>query len=129
MAAGSDLTSQAIAPGSLPYGDRGPLEQGLSAAMAGGGAPAGGSTAGAPAMGPAVPPEGALGSLLSGAVKPSGVPLTDGLSVGPGSSPVDSGALLGDRATKLRAIATQASSPLLRKMAIDELRRMARGIV
>lgn len=127
MPAGSELTSAAIAPGSTDYGDRQKLEGSLSAIVGqqGGGAasaPGGGSP------GPVVP-EDALGALMSGQISPGGdLPLTDGLSVGPGAGPAaqQEDPLLGDRANRLRMIASQAASPQLRALARSELKRMTR---
>lgn len=122
--AGSERTSAAIAPGSTEYGSRGGLEAGLSQTMGmGGGAPSGGG--GAPGMAP--PPENALGALMSGAVSGGSAPLTDGISFGPGAGPPQAqDPMLGDRANRLRLIATQAASPQLRAIARAELRRMSR---
>lgn len=128
MPAGSELTSAAIAPGSTEYGDRQKLEGSLSAIVGqgGGGAPAPGGGGGAP--GPIVP-EDALGALMGGQVSPGGdMPLTDGLSVGPGAGPAaqQEDPLLGDRANRLRMIASEAASPQLRALARSELKRMTR---
>jgi len=124
MPAGSELTSDAIAPGSMAYGDRGPLEQGLSSAMGGGG---GAPQGGAPAPTALPTPENPLGALLSGQVGGGDTPITDGLSVGPGANPVTApDQMLGDRASRLRMIATEAASPQMRELARSMLRRMAR---
>lgn len=127
MAAGTDLTQQAVAPGSVPYGDKGPLLQGISGALgaAGGG---GGQPGTAPAP-PAPRMDNPLQAMLNGSVSPQGgLPISDGLSVGPGAGPVPAGPdpMLGDRANRLRAIAQQASSPQLRAIARNALRAMAR---
>lgn len=127
MAAGSSLTGKAIAPGSTEYGQRQNLESGLAQVMSAGA----GGQAGAPTTTPAprVPsssnPLAALaGGLLSG--NPN-EPVTAGMSVGPGDGPaMTMDPMLGDRANRLRAIATQAASPTLRAMARSELRRMVR---
>ena len=124
MPAGSELTSQAIAPGSTAYGDRQSLEAGLASAMGGGG---GGGPAGGGPTSVAPPQEDALGAMLSGAVGTGSAPFTDGLSFGPGAGPPQAqDPMLGDRANRLRLIATQAASPQLRAIARAELRRMAR---
>lgn len=120
--------SRAITPGSIPYGDRQTLESNLPQALSaaeqqsggGGGASAGGM--------PLVIPEDPLGALLSGevAVDPN-EPSTSGLSVGPGPGPAQApDVMLGSRAEKLRRLASESSSPLIRNAARNELRRMSR---
>ena len=127
MAAGSELTSNAIAPGSTQYGDRQNLEAGLSQIMSG----AGGGSAGAPTTTPAPRVPGSsnpLAALASGVVSGNpNSPVTAGMSVGPGPGPaVGMDPMMGDRANRLRALATQAASPALRALARAELRRMVR---
>lgn len=112
----------AIEPGSTEFGDRQTLEQGL---QAGGGAPT--APPSAPTGTPGVTiPEDPLGALTSGEVKgqADGM-ITDGLSVGAGTGPPNAPAqMLGDRATRLRQLAMEASSPYVRAAARQELRRM-----
>lgn len=102
------------------------MEQGISDVMAGGeGAPDGG---GAPSS-PALPDRGnPLSDMLSGAVKPNNMgPISDGLPHGPGEGPATSpGAFDNDLGSKLQMVARHASSPVLRRLAIDRLRRMYR---
>lgn len=120
---------RAIEPGSVAQGDRAALEQGLSQVL--GQAPQGGGGDAPAGPGPLAIPEDPLGALLSGEVSGEpGVPVTDGLSVGPGQGPAQSqDIMMGDRASKLRMLATEASSPNIRAAARDELRRMARTAV
>jgi len=121
MAATPSDLSAAIQPGSIPQGQRAPLEAGLAQAVGQSQAPQPTAAAGAVA-----PPSGGmndpLAALLSGSVKPGGAssPLTDGLSVGPGVTP--SGDVQDPRVVKLQEIATQASSPVLRAFARNGLR-------
>lgn len=128
MGAGSDLTSRAIAPGSTEYGERGSLEAGLSSAMSGGGGGTGAAGSGSVAA-PVPSANDPLGALASGLVVPGGdmPPITDGLSVGPGAGPATMDPMLGDRAERLRMLATNAKSPLLRNYARIALRRILRG--
>jgi len=118
-ASASDLVGS-IEPGSIPQGDRAGLEQGL-AGLGGGGA---GSSA--VAAGAAAAPTGGndpISALLSGDVDPGGQgPITDGLSVGPGDGPATEPQ--SPQIIRLQQIATQASSPLLRSAARNELRRI-----
>ena len=122
-----DLAS-GIEAGSTEYGDRQVLEAGLATLPSGtqGGAPA---PVGAPAgggSGPLAGPVDPLGALATGTINPNeqGL-LTDGLSVGPGTMPPGTGA---DDPVKvrLREIATEARSPVLRALARNELRRLTR---
>jgi hypothetical protein len=115
---------EAIEPGSLEQGTRGPTED-LLAGLGGG------ATAAGPAgPGGAVPPAGAdpLGALMGGGVvPPGGDVLTDGLDVGPGFSPAAARAALPDDVTqRLRLISEMASTPHLRFLAKEMLRRRVR---
>lgn len=126
MAAGVEKTRAAISPGSTEYGERGALEANLGAAMGGGAGPAAGG-GGAPRSirPPATDP---LGALLSGAIKAPSAALTDGLSVGPGAGPANAGdPMLSDYAERLRVVALQAASPMLREAARRRLARMTKG--
>lgn len=119
---------KAIEPGSTEFGDRAGLEQGLVAANQA----AGGGPAGVAPPTTAVPSGGnAISDMLSGAIKTdSGLPLTDGLGVGPGQGPASqqtAGPLDSDLATKLKMLASQASSPALRLLALNQLKRIHRG--
>ena len=109
--------SKAIQPGSTESGQRQVLEQGLAELGAGA------SQAPAPQGGGSLPsPGNPLQSLLSGEVNPGGdVPLTDGLSVGPGLGG-DQGAP-DSRKERLKLLAQHAESPTLRAGAIAALRR------
>lgn len=124
-------TINSIQPGSIPHGERGGLEAGLQEVLGG---QAGGASGGGGGVAPASPlpsPNDPLGALLGGQVPgDANLPVTDGLSVGAGAAPIsEADPMLSDRASKLRAIATEASSPMLRAAARGELRRMARGLV
>ncbi len=117
--------AKAIEPGSTESGDRQTLEAGLAQLSGGGGAPA---PTGPPEGGGLTVPENPLGALTSGEVPgdEEGF-VTDGLSVGAGTGPAGApDVMMGDRATRLRQLATEASSPQVRAAARSELRRMTR---
>jgi hypothetical protein len=128
MAANSKLVSGSIEPGSIPYGERGQLQDNISSVMSGasGGQQGGG---GAPAGGGAPPPLPSTGdpmaSLLGGAVAGDDLPVTDGLSIGPGAGAPTNDPMLGTKAQKYRSLATEASSPAVRALARQALRKMA----
>lgn len=107
MPAGIDKTQKAIEPGSTPYGERGNLEANISQGMSPGAAP------GAPGVSPpgvgAPTPTDPIGALLSGEIKGDNLPVTEGLSVGPGSGPPEQDPMMSTRAQKLRMIATEAA--------------------
>jgi len=117
--------ARSIEPGSIPHGDRQTLESNLPAALsqqeqaAGPVAPNGGSLA---------IPEDPVGALLSGEIAGDpNEPTTAGLSVGPGDGPAEQpDVMLGNRAERLRQLATESTSPILKDAARNELRRMAR---
>jgi len=120
--------AKAIEPGSTQYGDRATLEQGLAGTSGGG--PAGvASPAQAPPAGGVSIPEDPIGGLMSGEVSGnSDLPITDGLSQGAGAGPpprVDP-SMQTSRANKVRDLAQNASSPVIRQAARNELRRMLR---
>lgn len=123
MAATASDLAKAIQPGSIPQGQRAPLEAGLGQAVGGGTAPDPSVAAGAVAAPPGGPND-PIAALLGGGVKPGGdtLPLTDGLSVGPGAVPPSQAE--DPRIVKLQQIATQASSPVLRALARNGLRLM-----
>ncbi len=117
MPATQDQLNQSIEPGSIPHGDRQGLEQGLADI---GGAPPSGGPPGA--GGPLPSPSNPLQSLLSGEVTPGGdVPLTDGLSVGPGSGGAQG--VPDARKERLKILAQHAQSPTLRSGAMAALRK------
>jgi len=120
---------KAIEPGSTASGDRQELEAGLSSVLGGGGA---GGPGASPAAGGLNIPEDPIGALLSGdASGDPDIPLTDGLSVGPGAGGPDKihPAMKTSRATKVRDLAMNASTPAIRQAARNELRRMMRAPV
>lgn len=115
----------AIEPGSTAYGDRQTLEAGLE------GLNPQTPTAGNPGAAPTTtfPDAGnPFSHMLSGDISPDSMPLTSGLSVGPGPSPATPGPLDGDLGSRLKAIADQTTSPTLRRLAVARLRRMYRGV-
>jgi len=121
----ADDISRTIEPGSLDQGDRQVFADQLQGVL--------GPQVG-PAPGSAPTPAGAPGGdeldRLLGGGHSSGLPVTDGLSLGPGKGPAASPGLTPEspKVTKLRLIATGASSPVLRQMARDALRSaLARG--
>ena len=117
---------RAIEPGSTESGDRQVLEAGLSDALGGSGGDPGAQPGEAP--GSVSIPEDPVGALTSGAVGGDDLPVTDGLSVGPGAGG-DGGppaSMLTPRAEKLRDLAQNASVPGVRQAARNELRRMIR---
>lgn len=118
----ADDIMRTVEPGSLPQGDRQKMASQLQQALgsAGGGPPV--PAAQPPVSGGGVPSP--LSRLLGGGGS-SDLPVTDGLSVGPGAGPS-----LGPVASaenpligKLRVIAMEASSPLVRYQARTALRR------
>ena len=116
----------AIAPGSTPQGGRPQLEGAIAEALGGGGgAPAAGAAQGA-APEPQI--DSPLGAMLGGLVKPqAGLPVTDGMSVGPGASPQAEEGPPPDKMAKLQFIAQNAKTPHLRAMARNALRRLVRA--
>ncbi len=118
--------AKAIEPGSTEQGDRAALEQGLQQ-VSGGAASAPGQAP--PAAGGLNIPEDPIGGLLSGQVNGNpDLPITDGLSVGPGAG-ADTGldpSMQTSRAAKVRDLAMNASTPAIRAAARNELRRMLR---
>ena len=122
-------SQRAIDPGSTESGDRKTLEAGLSEVLGGaGGAPG----VGGPASTSSVSiPEDPVGALLDGSLTGDDLPVTDGLSVGPGAGTPGSqpASMLTPRAEKLRDLAQNASIPGVRQAARNELRRMVRQVV
>ena len=115
---------EAIEPGSLPSGTRGPTEDAF-ASLGGGGQPVPGGLPGAPQGAPGGNP---LEALLGGNVVPqSGNPLTAGLSVGPGTTPDATFAGVPDEMTqRLRLLASSARTPHLRYLARKALKNRVR---
>jgi hypothetical protein len=126
MPATGEQMGAAIAPGSIEYGKKEQLVRAL-----------GGMMAGAPrnprATTPAPPkgnrggqaPGDLMGMLTGGALPPAGLPLTDGLSVGPGAGPVlqDASSIPSALEDRLRLVALNAKTPMMRAMARNALRR------
>ena len=114
---------RAIQAGSIPSGDRGPLED-----LLGGGAQTPPAETAAAGPGSIPTPNDPLGALLSGEVSPEGGIPTAGLTVGDGPGPTEGPDLMqGDKAVRLRLIATQAATPSVRNAARRALRRMSAG--
>ena len=123
MPASADDLQKSIQPGSVPSGERDDLEAGLAQAVGGGAGAA-----------PTAPPGGAssfpsmsspLGAMLSGEVKQDGLPLTDGLSNGPGAGPSRGNPVMqSPEAVKLRSLAEHSKTPLVRALALRRLMAM-----
>ena len=111
MPASADDVTRSIEPGSIPSGERGPIEDRIKQAMA---------------TRPEAPAPGAAGArgldkLAQGPV--SDKPVTDGLALGPGASPASpTGIKDSPRIEQLRLIASEARTPRLRALARDMLR-------
>ncbi len=111
MPASADDVTRSIEPGSVPSGERGPMEDRIKQAMA---------------TQPTAPAPGAasgrgMDKLGQGAV--SERPITDGLSLGPGVGAEGQKELPAtNRIDTLRLIAKEARTPRLRALARDMLR-------
>jgi len=108
MATPSEL-NDAIEPGSLEYGDRQVVQDRISQIAAG-----------PPQQTPGAASQAAQGRLSQGPV--SDLPVTDGLSVGPGRTPAPNPPNNDPRLDALRNLAQHATSPMLRKLARNGLR-------
>jgi hypothetical protein len=126
MTVSGDQMGRALEPGSIEYGKKEQLVQQLGQLGGGGRRPPG------PARPQAGVPAGGGGdddffSLLAGGevAPPEGMPVTDGLSVGPGAGPAVPAATSVPSAMedRLRLVALNARSPMLRAMARNALRR------
>ncbi len=115
MPSASDI-SDSISPGSLEYGDRQVVEDRIQQAAVAAPAP----------RTPGAASSATQGKLAQGGV--SDLPVTSGLSVGPGAGPsIQAGPPQGARPEQLRLIATNARNPLMRKLARDTLRATLLG--
>ena len=114
--------AKGIEAGSTEYGDRQKLEAGL--ASLGGTSPSAGAGGSSPGTTPLPATDDPLGALLSGSVSGGGGPPTDGLSVGPGMGAPAEDPMMTDKANRLRMVATNAESPMLRAAARAQLRVM-----
>lgn len=120
--ANADEIMRTVEPGSLPQGERqamaSRLQQALPKPGGGGGAP----TSQAPASSGGAP--NPLSRLLGGGYS-SDLPVTDGLSVGPGAGPARSAIAAAEspKIGQLRMVALEAKSPLVRYHARMALRR------
>ena len=113
----ADDISRSISPGSTEYGDRQVLEDRIAQVVQ-------------QQAAPAVAPPGAassagLSKLSQGPV--SDLPITSGLSVGPGAGPARDPLAGVPKAEQLRILAREARSPRIRALARDSLRAMVRG--
>lgn len=112
-----DEVARSIEPGSVPSGERGPIEDRIRQAMA---------------TKPTSPEPGAasgrgLDKLAQGPV--SDKPVTDGLSLGPGTNPApNTGLQSSERVDTLRLIAKESRSPRLRALARGLLRADAKNL-
>ena len=113
----ADEISRSIEPGSTQYGDRQVVEDRIAQVMQSGNRTA------AP---PGAASQAGMGKLEQGPV--SDLPVTDGLSVGPGAGPAPADPLAGiPKAEQLRILAKEARSPRIRALARSSLRAMVRG--
>ena len=121
----ADDISRSIAPGSLPYGERQEVAGNLQAALGGAAGQGAGPAPVAEEAGDPVDAEiDPMERLLAGEHS-SDLPITSGLSEGPGST----GLRTKDETPKverLRAVAMHAKSPVLRYQARAALRREMR---
>lgn len=119
MPATKDQISKSITPGSMDYGAR----SSFNAALSGGAAPPSGAAA-PPDAGVAPGAADPLGMLLGGALGPPGSePVTSGLSVGPGPGAAQGSVTPDDISERLRLVAQNAKTPMMRAMARAALRR------
>jgi hypothetical protein len=120
--ANADDIARTIEPGSLEQGDRNKIRgQLMEAFQSNGTNPVG---AGAAAQSGAGNPLDAL----MGGQHSSDLPVTDGLSVGPGRGPAETTTTQSPLIEKLRALAVGANSPVLKQLARQALRaELARG--
>ena len=112
---------------SMDYGKKGQFMDALQGPGSGSGQ--GGPPSAAPA-GAGVAPGATdpLGMLLGGALGPgSGEPVTAGLSVGPGPGPTTAPAVPDDIVERLRLVAQNAKTPMLRSMARAALLRRTKS--
>lgn len=122
-----DTAKRAIVPGSLPYGERTGFEAAIDRTLGGtrGAAPA--SVSPPAGVGAVLPRRTPLDFLLKSKVFKTSLPVTAGLSVGPGPGPsMDLSGLPLDRMARLQEIALNARSPVLRSHARILLRELAR---
>jgi hypothetical protein len=117
MPASADDIARSIEPGSTEYGDRQVVSDRIQQIVG-------------QAQAPARPTPGAASSraqdrLAGGPV--SDLPVTDGLSVGPGAGPTQAPVIANTpRVEQLRVVAANARSPRLRALARDLLRAEAK---
>ena len=113
----ADELTKSISPGSIPYGERGAVEDRMAQVVAQGQSPAQAT--------PGAASRGGLEKLGKGPV--SDMPVTSGLSVGPGpgNNPDPMAGMPG--VDQLRIIAQYSRSPRLRMLARDALRAKVLG--
>lgn len=111
----------------MEYGQRQAFEAALSQSGIGQQTgPQGPMPGAAPTGGGIGAPSNPLDPLLSGELAGSNAPLTEGLSVGPGAGPVGDVGIADSTVQRLRMVASQARSPVLRQLARDALRTTIR---
>ena len=105
----SDI-GDSIEPGSLPYGDRQIVEENIQQA----------ASQRAPVATPGAVSGAGMAKLNEGGV--SDLPVTAGLSVGPGAGATGEQTAMSPTQVQLRMLAMEARTPLLRQLARDALR-------
>lgn len=111
MAVSGDEIARSIEPGSLEYGDRQVVEDRIrQVAM--------------PQQAPPTPQGQTIGRSRDrmGAGPVSDLPVTDGLSVGPGAGPRRNTVMESAKVQQLRTVAQNARNPMIKKLALDGLR-------
>lgn len=123
MPSGDDI-GRSITPGSIPYGEKQALQSNISGAVSKNSASAAGPQARKGRSGPQ-PLGNPMDKLLAGDYK-SDLPVTSGLTKGPGRSPSQvSQEMLSPKMERYRQLALMGKNPMMRKLARDALRRAA----
>ena len=119
---------RALAPGSVPYGERDDLEAGMAEVQAGAPGPLGGGSAPTGAQ-PAIEDDEVFDpdQFLLGGGHSSDLPITAGLDVGPGPGPFG-GIQATSQQKKLQELALNSPSAALRHAARLALRRLGSGV-
>ncbi len=122
--ANADIVKKSIAPGSTEFGERQNLEADIQSIMGGGGEQMPPVTPAISSQDPFSGPESALAGTDGFS---SDLPITAGLSVGPGAGPTQSfGNLPIPTMQVLQDMALNAKTPQVRQMALLALRRIVR---
>lgn len=121
----ADTARRAIEPGSVPYGERQELEAGLQSLLGGGAEQAPGA---APVgnISPQDPFGDPMSALMGKEGYQSNLPVTAGLSVGPGPGPDVQTNLPVSTMETLQEMALHAKTPRVRQLALLALRRIVR---